>query len=93
MVTAYKRGAWGQAKIFLESVPLRVDMTAGGLTPNMASVSSISPVNQVHQSPDSQATQAKPPAKKPAPPPQDTVHLSHAAKAASSDADHDGDSK
>ena len=59
----------------------------------MASVSSISPVNQVQQSPDSQATHAKPPAKKPAPPPQDTVHLSDAAKSASRDADHDGDSK
>jgi hypothetical protein len=58
----------------------------------MASVSSISPVNEVQQSPDSQATHAKPPAKKPAPP-QDTVHLSHAAKSASADADHDGDSK
>jgi hypothetical protein len=59
----------------------------------MASVSSISPVNQVHQSPDSQATHAKPPAQKPASPPQDTVHLSAAAKAALGDADHDGDSK
>jgi hypothetical protein len=59
----------------------------------MASVSSISPVNQVQQSPDPQATHGKPPAKKPAPPPQDTVHLSDAAKSASRDADHDGDSK
>jgi hypothetical protein len=58
----------------------------------MASVSSISPVNQVQQNPNTQATHAKPP-QKPAPPPQDTVHLSAAAKAASGDADHDGDSK
>ena len=59
----------------------------------MASVSSVTPVSQVHRSPDSEATHAKPPAKNPAPPPQDTIHLSHAAKAASRDADHDGDSK
>jgi len=59
----------------------------------MASVGSTSPANQVHQHQNTQATHAKPPARKPAPPPQDTVHLSDAAKAASRDADHDGDSK
>jgi len=61
--------------------------------PNMASVGSISPVNQVQQNQSTQATQAKPPAQKPAPPPQDSFHLSAAAKAASGDVDHDGDSK
>ena len=59
----------------------------------MASVGSISPVTQVQPHQNAQATHAKPPAQKPAPPPQDTVHLSDAAKAASRDADHDGDSK
>ena len=59
----------------------------------MASVSSVSPVNQVQQNASTQGTHAKPPAQKPAPPPQDTVHLSDAAKAASRDVDHDGDSK
>ncbi|HXI41039.1 MAG TPA: hypothetical protein VNH83_13730 [Bryobacteraceae bacterium] len=59
----------------------------------MASVSSISPVNQVQENPRTQAAHAKPPAPKPAAPPQDSVHLSDTAKAASRDADHDGDSK
>jgi hypothetical protein len=68
-------------------------MTVGGFIPIMASVSSIRPVNQVHQNPSTQATHAKPPAPKPAAPPQDSVHLSDTAKAASRDADHDGDSK
>jgi hypothetical protein len=58
----------------------------------MSAISSISSANPV-----SSAKSAPPPAPKPAQqkaaPPQDTVHLSDAAKAAAlGDVDHDGDS-
>ncbi len=77
----------------LKSYLYRSISPAGGFIPNMASVGSISPVNHVQPHQNTQAAHAKPPAQKPAPPPQDTVHLSDAAKAASRDADHDGDRK
>ncbi len=57
----------------------------------ISGVSSTNAVAQAYQS-HSVPAPAKPPAQKSAPA-EDTVHLSPTAKAASGDADHDGDSK
>jgi hypothetical protein len=56
----------------------------------ISSISSAYPVSSIQGPPPSAP---KPAPQKPAAPPQDTVHLSDAAKAAAlGDADHDGDS-
>ena len=59
----------------------------------MSHISSISNVYPVSSTQNSPAPAPKPAQQKAAAPPQDTVHLSDAAKAAAlGDADHDGDS-
>jgi hypothetical protein len=59
----------------------------------MSHISSISNAYPVSRTQSPLSPTPKPAQQKAAPPPQDTVHLSDAAKAAAlGDADHDGDS-
>ena len=59
----------------------------------MSQISSISNAYPVSSTQSAQPSAPKPAPQKAAAPPQDTVHLSDAAKAAAlGDADHDGDS-
>jgi len=55
-------------------------------------INSISSLSSLYATGATQSPQAPPPTQQKTNPPQDTVHLSKAALAATGDVDHDGDS-